>query len=71
PKVADMEFDHTVIVPHGYTMVIGGMEVDSVITQMANAGYDVAGFSKRSGAENKETLMTISVRILRGKQERI
>lgn len=71
PKVADMEFDHTVIVPHGHTMVIGGMEVDAVLTQMANSGYDVAGFSKRSGAENKETIMTISVHILRGKQERI
>ncbi|MDK9774474.1 hypothetical protein [Vibrio sp. B181a] len=71
PKVADMEFDHTVIVPHGHTMVIGGMEVDSVITEMANAGYDVTGFSKRSGAENKETIMTISVKILRGKKARI
>jgi type II secretory pathway component GspD/PulD (secretin) len=70
PKVADMEFDHTVIVPDGHTMVIGGMEVDSIISVLANAGYDVAGFSKSANSENKETLLTISVRILRGKRGR-
>ncbi|ENN6469961.1 hypothetical protein AB9X29_003762 [Vibrio vulnificus] len=66
PKVADMEFDRMLIVPHGNTLVLGGMEVDSVITQLANAGYDLAGFSKTSASENKQTIMTISVEILRG-----
>ncbi len=68
PRVADMEFDQTVIVPHGYTLVIGGMKVDSMLTQLSNAGYDVLGFSKSGTSERKETLLTITVKITRGKK---
>lgn len=67
PKVADMEFDQTVIVPDGYTMVIGGLDVGSALTQLSNAGYDVAGFSKSGRSDKKETLMTITVKIVRGR----
>lgn len=67
PKVADMEFDQTIIVPHSYTMVIGGLDVSSALTSLSNAGYDVAGFKKSGSSENKETLLTISVNISRGK----
>lgn len=67
PKVADMEFDQTVIVPHSHTLVIGGLDVDSALTSLSNAGYDVLGFSKSGSSESKETLLTISVNIIRGK----
>jgi hypothetical protein len=68
PKVADMEFDQTLIVPHGKTLVIGGMEIDSALTTLQNAGYDVAGFNKVGKSENKETILTITATITRGKE---
>lgn len=70
PKVADMEFDQTLVIPDGQTYVIAGIQADQVITEMKNAGYDVTGFLKNGDTENKETLLTITVKILRGKTVR-
>ncbi|HAS8195715.1 TPA: hypothetical protein I7682_17695 [Vibrio vulnificus] len=67
PKVADMEWDMSTIVEDGYTMVIGGLNVDSEIVARSKAGYKALGFSESGSSENKETIMTISVNITRGK----
>ncbi|EGQ7707423.1 hypothetical protein ACPF3S_003144 [Vibrio cholerae] len=70
PKVADMEFDQTLVIPDRQTYVIAGIQADQVITEMKNAGYDVTGFSKSGDTETKDTLLTVTVEILRGKTVR-
>ncbi len=66
PKVADKDFDNSVIIRSGSTLLIAGLSKEAEQSQDANAGVDIAGTSKASSKVRVETIIAITPTILRG-----
>ncbi|WP_293129926.1 hypothetical protein, partial [Moritella sp.] len=66
PTVADKDFDQSIIIRSGRTLLIAGLS--TVITQSSNqnAGNDALGMKKTSRKQRVETIIAITPTILRG-----
>jgi len=66
PTVADKDFDQSIIIRSGRTLLIAGLS--TVVTQSSNqnAGIDALGMKKTSNKQRVETIIAITPTILRG-----
>ncbi|GIC77213.1 hypothetical protein FMO003_26130 [Moritella sp. F3] len=66
PTVADKDFDQSIIIRSGRTLLIAGLS--TVVTQSSNqnAGHDALGMKKTSSKQRVETIIAITPTILRG-----
>lgn len=66
PKVADKDFDNSVIIRSGDTLLIAGLSKEAESSSDASAGVDLAGTAKTSSKVRVETIIAITPTILRG-----
>ncbi len=66
PKVSDKDFDNSVIIRSGNTLLIAGLSREAETSTEANAGVDIAGTTKASKKVRVETIIAITPTILRG-----
>lgn len=65
-RISDKDFDNTVVIPHGSSLVIAGLSSTRMQQQHNNAGYDVLGFAGGAKKKRVETIIVITPTILRG-----
>ncbi|OBU31243.1 type II secretion system protein GspD [Photobacterium kishitanii] len=65
-RIADKDFDNTVIIPHGQSLIIAGLSSMRRQQQHNNAGVDALGFAIGAEEERVETIIVITPTILRG-----
>lgn len=66
PKISDKDFDNSVIISNGSTLLIAGLSSEKETATNASAGVEVAGMSKASNKVRIETIIAITPRIIRG-----
>jgi MSHA biogenesis protein MshL len=66
PKVADKDFDNSIIIRSGNTLLIAGLSKEAETSSDANAGTELLGVSKTSNKIRVETIIAITPTILRG-----
>lgn len=67
PRVNDKDFDNTVVIKNGDTLVLAGLTSESSTSNEANAGSDILGTAKSADGKRVETLILITPTILRGR----
>lgn len=66
PKVSDKDFDNSVIIRSGDTLLIAGLSTVSESSTDANSGSEIVGVSKSSNKVRVETIIAITPTILKG-----
>ena len=66
PKVADKDFDNSIIIRTGNTLLIAGLSKEAETSSDASAGTELLGVSKSSNKIRVETIIAITPTILRG-----
>lgn len=66
PEVADKDFDNTVMIPNGKTLLLAAYSSYQEASKNANAGFDVLGTSKSSNKRRIETIIAITPTIIDG-----
>ncbi|MFQ2234941.1 type II secretion system protein GspD [Aeromonas dhakensis] len=66
PIVNDKDFDNTVVIGTGDTLILAGLSTDTSTTQENNNGADILGMSKSAQGKRVETLILITPNVLRG-----
>lgn len=66
PNISDKDFDNSVIISNGSTLLIAGLSNIKETATDSSSGTEVAGFSKSSSKVKVETIIAITPRILRG-----
>ena len=66
PEVADKDFDNTVMIPNGKTLLVAAYSSEIEISKDTNAGLDVLGTAKTSSKRRVETIIAITPTIIGG-----
>ena len=66
PIVNDKDFDNSVVISSGDSLVLAGLSTNTTSSQDSNNGADILGTSKTADGKRVETLILITPTILRG-----